>query len=85
VIDIRYLRSEPDTVRELMARRNKPELIGLLDEALGFDGRMREITAERDAIRQQVNELSKQVGALRRARHQAAHVVTHHLLHARLA
>jgi seryl-tRNA synthetase len=66
VIDIRYLRSEPDTVRELMARRNKPELMGLLDEALGFDGRMREITAERDAIRQQVNELSKQVGTLRR-------------------
>ena len=50
-----------------MARRNKPELLGLLDEALGFDGRMREITAERDAIRQQVNELSKQVGALRRS------------------
>jgi seryl-tRNA synthetase len=49
-----------------MARRNKPELMGLLDEALGFDGRMREITAERDAIRQQVNELSKQVGMLRR-------------------
>jgi seryl-tRNA synthetase len=40
--------------------------MGLLSEALGFDGRMREITAERDAIRQQVNELSKQVGALRR-------------------
>jgi seryl-tRNA synthetase len=67
VIDIRFLRSEPDTVRELMARRNKPDLLGLLDEALGFDGRMREITAERDAIRQQVNELSKQVGALRRS------------------
>ena len=66
MIDIRYLRSEPDTVRGLMARRNKPELLGLLDEALGFDGRMREITAERDAIRQQVNELSKQVGTLRR-------------------
>lgn len=66
MIDIRFLRSEPDTVRELMARRNKPELIGSLDEALGFDGRMREITAERDAIRQQVNELSKQVGTLRR-------------------
>ena len=67
MIDIRFLRSEPDTVRELMARRNKPELLGLLDEALGFDGRMREITAERDAIRQQVNELSKQVGELRRS------------------
>ena len=66
MIDIRYLRSEPDTVRGLMARRNKPELLGLLDEALGFDSRMRDITAERDAIRQQVNELSKQVGTLRR-------------------
>ena len=72
MIDIRYLRSEPETVRELMARRNKPELMGLLDEALGFDGRMREITAERDAIRQQVNELSKQVGALRRSGDDAA-------------
>ena len=67
MIDIRFLRSEPNTVRELMARRNKPELLGLLDQALGFDGRMREITAERDAIRQQVNELSKQVGTLRRS------------------
>ena len=46
--------------------------MGLLDEALGFDGRMREITAERDAIRQQVNELSKQVGALRRSGDDAA-------------
>ena len=67
MIDLRVLRSEPDTVRELMARRNKPELGALLDQALVFDGRMREISAERDAIRQQVNELSKQVGSLRRS------------------
>ena len=66
MIDLRVLRSEPDAVRELMARRNKPELGALLDQALVFDGRMREISAERDAIRQQVNELSKQVGSLRR-------------------
>ena len=59
MIDLRVLRSEPDTVRELMARRNKPELGALLDQALVFDGRMREISTERDAIRQQVNELSK--------------------------
>lgn len=72
MIDIRHLRSEPEVVRELMARRNKPELLALLDEALSFDGRMREITAERDAIRQQVNELSKQVGAMRRSGDDAA-------------
>ena len=72
MIDIRHLRSEPEVVRELMARRNKPELLSLLDEALSFDGRMREITAERDAIRQQVNELSKQVGAMRRSGDDAA-------------
>ena len=38
----------------------------MLDEALRHDVRAREITAERDGIRARVNELSKQVGALRR-------------------
>ena len=38
----------------------------MLDEAVGHDERAREITAERDTIRARVNELSKQVGALRR-------------------
>jgi seryl-tRNA synthetase len=37
-----------------------------VDEAVALDTRLREITAERDALRAEVNDLSKQVGALRR-------------------
>jgi len=50
-----------------MGRRGKPDLVAQVDEAERLDSRLREITAERDAIRQQVNELSKQVGAMRRS------------------
>lgn len=66
MIDVRLLRSGPETVRAALARRGKKDVLDLLDEALRHDVRAREITAERDGIRARVNELSKQVGALRR-------------------
>ena len=50
-----------------MARRNKPELLSELDEALRLDVRLRDITADRDGIRAKVNDLSKNVGALRKS------------------
>ncbi|MFM8600536.1 MAG: serine--tRNA ligase, partial [Actinomycetota bacterium] len=66
MIDVRLLRSGPDAVRAALARRGKNDVLDMLDEALRHDVRAREITAERDGIRARVNELSKQVGALRR-------------------
>ncbi len=50
-----------------MARRGSAEVVAQLDETLALDERGREIVARRDFIRSQVNDLSKQVGALRRA------------------
>lgn len=67
MIDIRQLRNDPDGVRELMSRRNKPELVDELDHAHRLDLRLRDITAERDGIRAKVNELSKSVGAFRKS------------------
>jgi seryl-tRNA synthetase len=67
VIDIRMLRNQPDLVRTAMARRGSSELLAQLDETLHLDERAREIVARRDAIRAQVNDLSKQVGQLRKA------------------
>lgn len=67
MIDIRQLRNDPQGLRELMARRNKPELLSELDEALRLDVRLRDITADRDGIRAKVNDLSKNVGALRKS------------------
>jgi seryl-tRNA synthetase len=66
VIDVRLLRSDAGAVRDALARRGKKDVLDLLDEALRHDVRAREITAERDGIRARVNELSKQVGGLRR-------------------
>ena len=66
MIDVRLLRLDLAGVREALGRRGKSDVLVLLDEAVRHDGRSREITAERDTIRARVNELSKQVGGLRR-------------------
>ena len=72
MIDIRQLRNQPELVRTAMARRGSSELIAQLDETLHLDERAREIVARRDAIRAQVNDLSKQVGQLRKSGDAAA-------------
>jgi seryl-tRNA synthetase len=66
VIDPRLLRTDLDGVLAGFARRHRPELIEQVHAAAGLDTRVRELTAERDELRARVNELSKQVGALRR-------------------
>lgn len=66
MIDVRLLRSRPDEVRAALARRGKPDLMAMVDEAISLDGRLRAIGLERDEIRGTVNDISKQVGALRR-------------------
>jgi seryl-tRNA synthetase len=66
VIDVRLLRTEPDVVRAALARRNDEEVLDQLDRAIAFDVLLRDIVAKRDAIRAEVNSLSKQVGQLRR-------------------
>lgn len=50
-----------------MGRRGKPELLDQIDDVERLDGRLREIVSERDAIRHRVNELSSQIGAMRRS------------------
>jgi seryl-tRNA synthetase len=66
VIDVRLLRAEPDAVRSALARRHQPDVIDQLERAIAFDALSRDIVAKRDAIRAEVNDLSKAVGELRR-------------------
>lgn len=67
MIDVRLLRSEPDAVRSALARRRQPEVLEQLDRAISFDTLSREIVAKRDAIRAEVNDLSKDVGQRRKS------------------
>ena len=67
MIDVRLLRTNLDGVRAALARRGKPDILEQVDHASRLDERLRQITAERDELRRQVNELSKEVGQLRKA------------------
>jgi len=66
VIDVRLLRTDPEGVRAAMARRGKPDLLDQLDRATEIDSRLRQLAVDRDELRRRVNDLSKQVGQLRR-------------------
>jgi len=71
VIDVRLLRTQPDAVRTALERRAKPEVVEQLEHAIRLDVRLRDIVAERDAARARINELSQQVGTLRREKKDA--------------
>ena len=66
MIDVRLLRTDPDGVRAALARRGSDELLAQLAEATALEGSVRELQARRDALRAEVNDLSKQVGLKRR-------------------
>ena len=66
MIDVRALRNDPSAVRAALARRQKPEVLSALDQAIALDEKMRNLTNQRDQIRQEINEVSKSVGQLRR-------------------
>ena len=66
MIDVRALRNDPAAVRAALARRNQPEVLTALDQAIALDEKMRNLTNQRDQIRQEINEVSKSVGQLRR-------------------
>jgi seryl-tRNA synthetase len=66
VIDVRLLRADPGAVSAALSRRHQPDVIDQLERAIAFDALSRDIVAKRDAIRAEVNDLSKAVGELRR-------------------
>ena len=66
MIDVRLLRTNLDGVKAALTRRGKPDLLLQIDQAVALDSRLRDITAERDSLRAEVNDVSKQVGLLRR-------------------
>ncbi len=65
MIDVRLLRTDPDLVRQALARRSA-ELLESLAEAEAADSALRAIARERDEARHRIKELSQQVGLLRR-------------------
>ncbi|MFM8861700.1 MAG: serine--tRNA ligase [Acidimicrobiia bacterium] len=66
MIDLRRIRTDLDGVRTALARRGDAEVLVEVDRVAVLDEEHRLVQSARDELRARVNELSKQVGVLRR-------------------
>ena len=64
MIDIRFLRENPDVVRENIKKKFQDHKLPLVDEAMELDVKKREAQAEADSLRAERNKISKQIGML---------------------
>ena len=64
MIDIRFLRENPDAVRENIKKKFQDSKLPLVDEVLALDVESRKNKTEADNLRASRNKYSKQIGAL---------------------
>ena len=64
MIDIKFLRENPEAVRENIRKKFQDAKLPLVDEVLELDAESRKNKAKADALRADRNKLSKQIGGL---------------------
>ena len=64
MLDIRFVRENPDVVKENIRKKFQDNKLPLVDEVIELDAKKRETQQEADALRADRNKLSKQIGAL---------------------
>ena len=64
MLDIKFLRENPDIVKQNIKNKFQDEKLELVDEVIALDQRNRDIKNEVEALRANRNKLSKQIGAL---------------------
>ncbi len=64
MIDIRLIRTNPELVKENIKKKFQEQKLVLVDEVLDLDAQLRAAASEADALRNQRNVSSKQIGAL---------------------
>ena len=64
MIDIKFLRENPDAVKENIRKKFQDAKLPLVDEVIEFDKKARAAQVEADELRAQKNQLSKQIGQL---------------------
>lgn len=64
MIDIKFLRENPEAVKENIRKKFQDEKLPLVDEVIALDAEARKTQQEADTLRANRNKLSKQIGAL---------------------
>ncbi|MBO5913233.1 MAG: serine--tRNA ligase [Clostridia bacterium] len=62
MLDIKFLRENPDVVRENMKKKFQDHKLPLVDEAIDLDAKKRAAQQEADKLRADRNAISKQIG-----------------------
>ena len=64
MLDIKFVRNNPDIVKQNIKNKFQDEKLPLVDEVIELDRRNREIKQEVEALRAEKNKASKQIGAM---------------------
>lgn len=66
MLDIKFVRQNPDAVKQAMKKRNK-DMDSLVDEILEIDVKRRELSTKNDSLKAQQNKASKEIPAIKKA------------------
>ena len=64
MLDIKFIRSNPDLVKENIKKKFQDEKLPLVDQAIAYDEEMRQAKTRGDELRNNRNVVSKQIGQL---------------------
>ena len=64
MIDMKFLRENPDIVKENIKKKFQNHKLHLVDEVIDFDSKKRAVNLKGDELRSQRNTLSSEIGNL---------------------
>ncbi len=64
MLDIKFVRANPDIVKENIKKKFQDQKLPLVDKVIALDAQYREAKVQGDALRAKRNAVSKQIGAL---------------------
>ena len=64
MLDLKFVRENPEIVKQNIRNKFQEKKIGLVDEVITFDAELRAIKQEADSLRASRNKISKNIGAL---------------------
>ena len=64
MLDIRFVRENPDIVKENIKKKFQDEKLPLVDEVIALDEEKRSVQKKADELRANRNKLSKEIGNL---------------------
>ena len=64
MLDIKFVRENPEAVKENIRKKFEDEKLPLVDEAINLDAQLRKVQTEADELRAKRNKLSKEIGGL---------------------